>query len=252
MDATVTISSQVSRPSAFSLFTNSKPTKPKLFPGENVPKPSVFASCQAVSFPETYFSIRSCGNQRGRPFRKNDAASSSMLNGDENRVPKSSGAKPSTQKDLIDLFKRIRDSISKGESGRTKTEKSALTKDNSLVESVSGLLQSRREMTASTSNERSRIRKSECKIPNDQPPPDFKLIRPPSNFVKKSPIPSPTASRKEDFVLGTAELKHATNLAIEKMKLTELKELAKARGIKGYSKLKKSELINLLRSQGDV
>jgi hypothetical protein len=32
------------------------------------------------------------------------------------------------------------------------------------------------------------------------------------------------------------------------MKLTELKELAKSRGIKGYSKLKKGELLELLRS----
>uniref|UniRef100_A0A3Q7F3B7 Rho termination factor-like N-terminal domain-containing protein n=2 Tax=Solanum lycopersicum TaxID=4081 RepID=A0A3Q7F3B7_SOLLC len=33
---------------------------------------------------------------------------------------------------------------------------------------------------------------------------------------------------------------------IEEMKLPQLKELAKSRGLKGYSKLKKSELVELL------
>ena len=35
---------------------------------------------------------------------------------------------------------------------------------------------------------------------------------------------------------------------IETMKLAELKEVAKNKGLKGYSKLKKSEILELLRS----
>lgn len=35
---------------------------------------------------------------------------------------------------------------------------------------------------------------------------------------------------------------------LEDMKLTELKEIAKSKGIKGYSKLKKGELVELLIS----
>ena len=81
---------------------------------------------------------------------------------------------------------------------------------------------------------------------------DPKLSRPPSNFVKRSPIPYPTAPRgnylqhKSDVAAETTEELKLAN--IEKLKLTELKELAKTKGIKGYSRLKKSELVQLLRS----
>lgn len=82
--------------------------------------------------------------------------------------------------------------------------------------------------------------------------------RPPSKFVKRSPIPSPSTPRGRMLELnneasqaraGGNELKFQR---IEEMKLTELKELAKSRGIKGYSKLKKSELLELLRSENNV
>ena len=80
---------------------------------------------------------------------------------------------------------------------------------------------------------------------------DFKLSRPPSNFVKRSPISYPTAPRGKNLEQNNEAV--ATNeglkLAnIEKLKLLELKELAKAKGIKGYSRLKKSELVQILRS----
>jgi len=83
---------------------------------------------------------------------------------------------------------------------------------------------------------------------------DVKLTRPPSNFTKKSPIPSPSTSRENTTELNSeASAGKASNHKlelprVEKMKLTELKELAKSRGIKGYSKLKKGELLELLRS----
>lgn len=80
----------------------------------------------------------------------------------------------------------------------------------------------------------------------DYPPRlDSNLIRPLSKFVKRSPIPYPPSQRK--ISLAKPDPK------IEGMKLVELKELAKSRGIKGYSKLKKSELVDLLlRSDASI
>ncbi|KAI4372012.1 hypothetical protein MLD38_010300 [Melastoma candidum] len=64
------------------------------------------------------------------------------------------------------------------------------------------------------------------------------------NFVKRSPIPFPSAPR------GRASMPDKDNgFSLQKLdglKLDELKELAKSRGLKGYSKLKKMELVQLL------
>lgn len=70
-----------------------------------------------------------------------------------------------------------------------------------------------------------------------------KVSRPPSNFVKRSPIPSVHVERVEDDVMSATDGED-----LETMKLAELKELAKSRGVKGYSKLKKVELIKLLKT----
>nr|GFC31159.1 SAP-like protein BP-73 [Tanacetum cinerariifolium] len=69
------------------------------------------------------------------------------------------------------------------------------------------------------------------------------LSRPPSNFMKKSPIPSVHVERVKDDVMSATDGEE-----LEAMKLAELKELAKSRGVKGYSKLKKAELIELLKT----
>ncbi|XP_030968483.1 SAP-like protein BP-73 isoform X1 [Quercus lobata] len=82
----------------------------------------------------------------------------------------------------------------------------------------------------------------------------LKPTRLPSKFVKRSPIPSPSTPRERILELNneasqaSAGRKELKLPRIEEMKLTELKDLAKSRGFKGYSKLKKSELIELLRS----
>lgn len=78
------------------------------------------------------------------------------------------------------------------------------------------------------------------------------LTRPPSNFVRKSPIPSALVEK-------SVELKNGVNLKrteaveeIEKMTLPQLKEIAKCNGIKGYSRMKKAELIKLLSTSNKL
>lgn len=91
--------------------------------------------------------------------------------------------------------------------------------------------------------------KKDDKIQDDTqlPVANFNLTRPPSNFVKRSPIPSPSIPRG-NAIETTDNNKVLMLPKIEEMKLSELKELAKSRGLKGYSKLKKGELLELLRS----
>lgn len=68
------------------------------------------------------------------------------------------------------------------------------------------------------------------------------VARPRSNFAKRSPYRPPTTGP-----IAEKEKEEKPPL-IETMKLAELKEVAKKRGIKGYSKLKKSDILELLRS----
>lgn len=86
-----------------------------------------------------------------------------------------------------------------------------------------------------------------------KPPSTTNFTRPPSNFVKRSPILSPLPLRiNETEVSNREESSSAADKEfskIDKMKLSELKGLAKERGLKGYSKLKKSELVQLLKIQ---
>lgn len=92
----------------------------------------------------------------------------------------------------------------------------------------------------------------EKEMHNTLPVAEFKLVRPPSTFVKRSPISSlPGGNGSHLTVEASQAIGESRELkiqSIENMKLTDLKALAKSRGIKGYSKLKKSELLELLKS----
>lgn len=74
--------------------------------------------------------------------------------------------------------------------------------------------------------------------------------RPLSRFVKKSPIRQ--LSSKDNTKKAVEEKASETDAMfelqkLEGMKLIELKELAKAKCVKGFSKLKKRELLQLLK-----
>lgn len=107
---------------------------------------------------------------------------------------------------------------------------------------------SRLQMDEDISNEIERQQEIEKKLPST----DFKLSRLPSNFVKRSPIPAPSSPRgnvpepMRDIL--TERIEDTMWPRVGDLKLPELKELAKARGFKGYSRMKKSDLIRLLRS----
>lgn len=215
--------------------------------------------------------------QGGRP-RKGRASGGSSKDG-KNETPAlddSTSSGSSNQDDIIALFRRIQSSISKGESVNN-NKSSKLLEGRSSVESVLEVLrQSRREASNKDADESFRKKKPTSKnIEKIQREPyalDFKKTRPPSYFVKRSPIPHPTPPRGRVFEqrietsstevnnekkpIGTDESDDhfaveggEESTGLDAMKLPELKEVAKLRGIKGYSKMKKGELLDLLKAK---
>ncbi|XP_041024041.1 rho-N domain-containing protein 1, chloroplastic isoform X5 [Juglans microcarpa x Juglans regia] len=243
--------------------------------------PSLFHSQKDFPF-LTVSCIRSDGNRRRGPPRRSSA--SRRINESENETPQSSSngkkSNASDQEEIIALFRRIQSSISKGESVSPKKTNSNESKDKPSPDLIlEALRKSRKQIKGDVdkpSNKEGKkvltgrrgVPQKEEVVENSPPPAGLKSTRPPSKFVKRSPIPSrppskflkrspipsPSTPRGRTLELnnevsqaraGSNELKFRR---IEEMKLTELKELAKSRGIKGYSKLKKRELLELLRS----
>ncbi|ESR62774.1 hypothetical protein CICLE_v10016384mg [Citrus x clementina] len=203
----------------------------------------------------TYLSIRADGS-RGNRTPLNGYAAGRTKNGDGNESSQSSDGKVSSSSNneaIISLVGRIKSSISKREAVRTK-KRNPSSSDKPKVQSVSDVLfQPRKEVKVIDTRSIKDVPKEEQKIQDNEPVADIKLSRLPSNFVKRSPIPSPSAPRDKRVLnyepsASKESTKHLELPRVEELKLPQLKELAKARGIKGYSRMKKSELINKLRS----
>ncbi|KAL4012071.1 hypothetical protein IC575_029152 [Cucumis melo] len=196
------------------------------------------------------------GNARNRPPRRNSLPGKTRKSESSSRkkeAPKNEEnikkSKPNDQEEIIALFRKIQASIAK-ESASSIDEESH--KDEHGATSIlETLREPRKQLKGKTSKKagakvfRSKGASEEKEMHDPSPPPaaDFKLVRPPSKFVKRSPIPP-----KVDASQAIAESRELKFPSIENMKLAELKALAKSRGIKGYSKLKKNELMEILRS----
>ncbi|XP_065877410.1 SAP-like protein BP-73 isoform X2 [Euphorbia lathyris] len=201
------------------------------------------------------FSVRSANSDGGRPLQpgrseKEDDNETSLSSYDE--LPESV-----KQEKITALFRRILSSISKAEAKRAKKS------PTESIPKVPRQPQKPNKATATKSRKKVQVLSQKQLVPNkdekmqkstQHSQASINITRPPSNFVKKSPIPSPSIPRgkqiKENsgFSVTTDHGKVPT-LPLEEMKLTQLKELAKSRAIKGYSKLKKSQLLELLSSQ---
>ncbi|XP_004293969.1 PREDICTED: SAP-like protein BP-73 [Fragaria vesca subsp. vesca] len=198
------------------------------------------------------------GNRRGQSSRRSTGSGRTAKN-DEAKKPRGGRkSKSSNQEEIISLFRRIQSSISKEvESVDTKKIKSDASEEKPpSAESILRVLQGGSTKQREVKQDRRKVDTQEQRIQANPSVTDFKLTRPPSKFVKRSPIPSSAhMSRPPGEVLETKNGASVTTAVtelelerVEEMKLPELKELAKSRGMRGYSKLKKKELVELLKS----
>ncbi|PON41135.1 Rho termination factor, N-terminal [Parasponia andersonii] len=210
--------------------------------------------------------IGSDGNRRGRPPRRNSISGSETNEEEINKSPVSRKQSSPNQEEIIALFRRIQSSISNKEStnhNKTTSNASATEDNPSSAESLLRVLSGSGKKQGKAKNEdgskilrrRRGVPKKEEGIQDDPPATNSRLTRPPSKFVKRSPILSPVTPRGKFLELDNetetslkADGSELDLPRVDEMKLPELKELAKSRGIKGYSRMKKSELISLLGS----
>ncbi|PQM41729.1 SAP-like protein BP-73 [Prunus yedoensis var. nudiflora] len=210
--------------------------------------------------------IGSEGNGGDQPPQRRSSSGRTNKNDGTKKKREAGGkkSKASDQEEIISLFRRIQTSISNKESVNAKKINSNVSEDSPSSESILQALYGSRKQKAqlprlhlNTHMQSFRqgrqgvwTRKKDAQeqqIQEDPSVAEFKLTRPPSKFVKRSPIPSQSIRRVQVLELNNGASPSAAG-RIEEMKLPELKELAKTRGIKGYSKLKKSELVQLLKS----
>ncbi|XP_039070391.1 30S ribosomal protein S2-like [Hibiscus syriacus] len=189
-------------------------------------------------------SIESDGNTKGSRCRKGFTYALGRKN-DESEES-SNGIKPpdsSSREEIVALFRKIQSSIARDKwQVPTESVMDVLHKSGNNLQDFADT--GTKALRWRSGNPKKRQAKEKAPAEMDE----FNLSRPPSNFMKKSPILHPTAPRTrtpENFeAVPTTEGSASAN--IEKLKLSKLKELAKARGIKGYSKLSKCELLQLL------
>lgn len=217
-------------------------------------------------------SIRADGN-RERSQKNSSQGRAPKADAQEDNPQSFDGRSSPNKEEILALFKRIQSSISKGEKRNSK-----VAEDKPSAESILEVLHQSR-----TRGKAKNLGKKGGKLPSVRKESlnkeermehsstmGLRSTRPPSSFTRRSPIP--TLSSQRDEILQKSEtspetvkrdetqLKNETLLAMdynndqppeikfEEMKLAELKEVAKSKGIRGYSKLKKSELVELLIS----
>lgn len=200
--------------------------------------------------------IRADGSRRRKSSK--DATPGKKSKGDELNIQSSPDSKSSNslnQEEIISLFKRIQSSISKGDSTSSKKRSSKSSEEKPAIDSVLEILRhSKTQPKGKASNTKddkgpTHQRGQKEQVTDYSPTPDPRSTRPQSSFVKRSPIQSPFNSKKRfELKTETSSGNHGEReaLQIEDMKLPQLKELAKSRGLRGYSRLKKSELVELL------
>ncbi|KAM1792851.1 hypothetical protein ACFX12_036665 [Malus domestica] len=203
-------------------------------------------------------SVGSQGNGRDQPPRRRSERANK--DGSKKRGSRKTNA---NQEEIISLFRRIQTSISKEGSVDDEKIGSDDYEDRPHSDSILRALHGLRNPKGKADDKDGKkvfIRRTDTReeqMQSNPPVAEFKLTRPPSKFVKRSPIPHPSTPRSQFLDLDNGTTPSATGrsgaeeldlVRVEGMKLPELKELAKSRGMRGYSKLKKMELVKLLKS----
>ncbi|XP_028764966.1 uncharacterized protein LOC114722987 [Neltuma alba] len=212
----------------------------------------------------SFANIRCDADKRGKNQRRKHV-SRRTKKGDENQRPRTfdgNRSKSPDQEEIIALLRRIQLSISKGESQGSPT--SSPHKDKPSVESILDVLrESGKQVKDKVSEETTEnetltrgVSGTEEEVSEHPQESNFKFTRLSSKFVRKSPIPLIPVPRRKALELndeasavsGAGDKQGQSEGTLERMKLSELKEIAKSKKIKGYSKLKKRELIEVLGS----
>lgn len=202
----------------------------------------------------SFSNIRCHADKREKDQKRNKQVSARTEKGDQNQRPgrafDGNRSKSPDQQEIIALLRRIQLSISKADSQGTPKRNSPPHKDKSSVEAILDVLRD------SGKQVKDKVSKESTEKEALKTEPSSTLTRLPSNSVRKSPIPSIPAPRGRVLELedessaasGVEDKQGQSDRTLERMKLPELKELAKSKKIKGYSKLKKRELIQVLGS----
>ncbi|XP_060193735.1 rho-N domain-containing protein 1, chloroplastic [Lycium barbarum] len=233
-------------------------SKPKL--GIRLPKEIAYGPSVNTNRKDCHCStlstIRADGSRRRRSSK--DATPGKTSKGGELNIQPTPDRKSSNslnQEEIISLFKRIQSSISKGDSLSSKKRSTKSSEEKPTIDSVLEILRHSKTQAKGTTSNTKDDKGSTHQRGQKEPTTDSsstldpRSTRPPSSFVKRSPLQSPFNSKgKVELKMETLQGNHGEREAIkiEDMKLPQLKELAKSRGLKGYSKLKKSELVELL------
>ncbi|XP_050224167.1 uncharacterized protein LOC126673899 [Mercurialis annua] len=189
-----------------------------------------------------------CG-RRGRSLRKSYLLVRTKTEDTTEKYPLSDGKPPRPrQEEVLALFRRINSSISNKEA-KSKPEtnirlsKEMLPANKSIGENLQQSKKQDRDVRNMKYDQQNDVLRLAAK---------FNVNRPPSKFVRSSLVPSqsiPKVQLNSVQSRATDNEKASKLLHLEEMRLLELKEVAKSRGIKGYSKLKKGQLLELLKSQ---